>query len=362
MAKKKKTLSKNYLVVKKNDLNDIRPYNMGLQELRFFTIYLSKINPQDEKSRVVRFPLSEFQSIMDVGRLNMTHTKNVIDGLLTKLTSIPDEKGTGMIRFQIFKECKISEDSDGEWYVEIDAHDRALPLMFNFKGYFFRYELWNTLRLKSVNQLRMYEILKQYEKVGHRILPISELKSLLGINEAEYPRFNRFREHVIDRCQRALTEYTDISFTYESYSKKGNGGKILALKLKKKKNTNFVDPLMLDKFIDNYIPDEEPVRREEKSKLSEKKQEIEKAKKHQFWRYAIDIAKKTKKSNPNIKASAERYAIGIMKKWEEIGCNTVSDLVASGEISADINNTSYDIAELEEMVYGSSLTYTYSAD
>ena len=47
-------------------------------------------------------------------------------------------------------------------FYEIDAHDRALPLMFDFKNKYFKYELWNALRLKSPNQVRMYEILKQW--------------------------------------------------------------------------------------------------------------------------------------------------------------------------------------------------------
>lgn len=65
--------------------------------------------------------------------------------------------------------------------MEINASDDALPLMFEFKNRYFTYELWNALRLKSPNQVRMYEILKQYEKIGTRTLTIKELRNLLGI-------------------------------------------------------------------------------------------------------------------------------------------------------------------------------------
>ena len=78
--------------------------------------------------------------------------------------------------FQLFKDCTVDIDDKAEWYIEIDAHDKALPLMFEFKDKYFSYQLWNALRLKSPNQLRMYEILKQYEKIGIRILSIDELK------------------------------------------------------------------------------------------------------------------------------------------------------------------------------------------
>lgn len=246
----KSSLSKKHWVVKKNELNDFRPQDLKLQELRFFSIYLSKINPMDLNTRVVRFPVADFQAIMGLQHIKLAHLKNATKGLLTKVAGIPDEKGTGIIQFQFFKKCRISEDANGEWYVEIDAHDDALPLMFDFKRHYFKYELWNALRLKSKNQLRMYEILKQYEAVGHRVITVQDLKDMLGIGKNEYPRFERFKSEVLNVCQKALAEHTDISYKYEPHGKKGRGGKILELKFTITKNKDFVDPLSLNKFID----------------------------------------------------------------------------------------------------------------
>jgi len=264
----KSNLSKNHVVVRRNTLNEIRPNDMGLQELRFFTIYLSKINPMDESTRLVRFSIGEFQAIMELGRINKAYLRNVIDSLLTKVIGVPDEKGTGMIRFQLFKKCRVSEDNDGEWYVEIDAHDDALPLMFDFKGHYFKYELWNALRLKSKNQLRMYEILKQYEKIGYRTITIQELKEQLGIKEKEYPRYKDFNRDVLRICQHALSDNTDISYTYEPHGKRGIGGKILQLKFIITRNKNYIDPLSLDKFISGVDKNFDDVREDKYAKDS----------------------------------------------------------------------------------------------
>jgi plasmid replication initiation protein len=147
---------------------------MLLQELRFFSIYLAKINSNDLATRVVRFPLEDFRKIMDFDRLNLQLLKETANSLLQKIVHIPTESG-GFIAFQLFKECVVEKDANGEWYVEIDAHDKALPLMFEFKEKYFSYKLWNALNLKSKNQLRMFEILKQYEKKGERTLLLEEL-------------------------------------------------------------------------------------------------------------------------------------------------------------------------------------------
>ena len=244
------TLKDNYLVKKRNVLNEIRANSMTLQELRFFSIYLSKINSNDLNTRVVRFSISDFQAIMELeSRLKIDDMKKVTENLLSKIVNVPIERG-GYTAFQLFKECEVTTDEKGEWYVEIDAHDKALPLMFEFKSRYFSYKLWNALRLKSSNQLRMYEILKQYEHIGSRVLSIDELKELLGIKKDEYPRFGNFKIWVLDVCQKALKENTDIKFTYEPHGKKGDRGKILFLKFNIEKNEDYVDQLTLSMFID----------------------------------------------------------------------------------------------------------------
>lgn len=235
------------VVEKRNVLNELRANNLTLQELRFFSIYLSKINPYDKNTRLVKFRLSDFQKIMDFKKLNIVQLKAATDSLLTKLVHLPKENG-GFSTFQLFKECTVDKDSNGEWYVSIDAHDKALTLMFDFKDRYFKYELWNALRLKSANQIRMYEILKQYEYIGKREISVTELRELLGIAPNEYLRWDRFRDRVLDSCQKALQEITDICFTYER-GKTGTGGKWLSIVFDIKHNVNHSDQMCFDELM-----------------------------------------------------------------------------------------------------------------
>lgn len=255
MARKKKgkDVFKTALVEKRNVLNELRSNNMTLQELRFFSIYLSKINARDVSTRVVRFPLSDFQRIMELGTdMNITHFKATVRHILQQVVEIPNEKG-GYTAFQLFKQAEIERDEQGEWYVEFDAHDKALPLMFEFKREYFTYELWNALRLKSANQVRMYEVLKQWEKVGKKEFKVAELRELLGIAPDEYARWERFKVRVLDSCQQALKETTDICYTYER-GKVGKGGKWLSIVFYIYKNEDYIDQLTLDEFIEQQPP------------------------------------------------------------------------------------------------------------
>lgn len=241
-------------VEKPNVWNELRYNNMTLQELRFFSIYLSKVNPARISTRVVRFPLEDFQRIMGFGRLNVAQLRASTDSLLTKIVHLPTENG-GYTSFQLFKKCTVDKDSNDQWYVSIDAHDDALPMMFGFKDRYFKYRLWNALRLKSTNQVRMYEILKQFEDIGRREITVEKLRDQLGIEKNEYERWERFRVRVLDSCQQALKESTDICFTYER-GKVGKGGKWLTIIFHIFKNTEYKDPLSLENFIDIQPPSE----------------------------------------------------------------------------------------------------------
>jgi plasmid replication initiation protein len=234
------------LVEKRNILNEVRKNSMSLQELRFFSIYLSKINARDTNTRKVTFPLTDFQKIMELGRVNIKHLQTVTNSLLGKVVNIKNETG-GYKAFQLFKECEVYKDEFERWYITIDAHDKALPLMFDFKDRYFTYELWNALRLKSANQLRMYEQLKQFETIGERKITLVELRDKLGIGPDEYPRWDRFRDRVLNSCQQALLENTDIKFTYEPIK---SGRKITGVHFHISKNTDYVDQLSLNEFID----------------------------------------------------------------------------------------------------------------
>lgn len=246
-------IKKNFLIEKHNALNEIRRNSMHLQELRFFSIYLAKINARDVNSRKMSFLLKDFINIMDIEKVNLWRIKKITDNLLCKIVHIDTLEG-GYQSFQLFKECNLYQDELQQWQIEIDAHDKALPLMFEFKKDYFTYELWNALRLKSTNQLRMYELLKQYEKIGERIVLLPALKEFLGLEPTQYPVWQNFKIRILDSCQQALLENTDICFIYEPIKV---GRKFTGVKFFITRNENYIDQLSLSEYINLKSLDEE---------------------------------------------------------------------------------------------------------
>lgn len=248
-------IKKDYLVEKRNVLNEMMAKGWTLQELRFFSIYLSKINARDPSTRVVRFSLYDFQRLMGLQRLQLKDIKPTIDSLLSKIVYVPlvkDGKTRGVTAFQLFKECSLSQAGDGVWYVEIDAHDKALPLMFNYKREYFTYPVSNVLQLRGTNQYRMYEILKQYEKLGSLTITYRELRDEIGIEENEYVdketgkhRWNNFKAKVLDESQKALAQTTNIKYTYTA-EKRGGLNKKITFTIEK--NTDYTEQTAVEEF------------------------------------------------------------------------------------------------------------------
>ena len=263
MSIKQKTKHKSFELMsdnwieKSNALNEVRNNRMTISQIRLFSIYLSKINPRDKKTREVIFKLDEYAKIMQFKQVNTTRLVKTAENLLGLTVKYFDKTGEyssdGLIGFvicQIFKRFKLYKDeNDGEWYVSIDCHDDVLHLMFDLQKYYFTYELWNALQLTSPNQQRMYEILKQYEKIGERVVTVKDLREWLGIEPTQYPQWERFKTRVLDASQEALARYTDIKFNWEVTGKRGKGGKINALKFTIEKNCDYQRQYTIDDYL-----------------------------------------------------------------------------------------------------------------
>ena len=240
----------NYTVTKSNALNEMRRSGFRLQELRFLCIYLGLINPGDPETRTVGISLEDFREVMDLHKVDLSDVKAATDALLSKPVSFK-LPGGGYVSFPLFDGARVDKDENGDWAVEISAHEKAMPLFFRLKEnwHYFKYGMWNALRLKSFNQVRMYELLKQYEARGWRDVGLQELRELLEIGPGEYTRYSDFKTRVLDACQEALAKHTDIVYTYEPVGKKGPGGKVRALRFRIAKNPAHECQLRLDDFL-----------------------------------------------------------------------------------------------------------------
>ena len=88
-------------------------------------------------------------------------------------------------------------------------------------------------QMKSGHAIRMFQIFKaqrdrmrRHEKVSKLTYEVSSLKAILGI-EGKYPRFNSFRERVLDTIKHEINTYTSLELINLVYTRSGK--KVVAL-------------------------------------------------------------------------------------------------------------------------------------
>jgi plasmid replication initiation protein len=246
------TDSKNYLVQKSNSLNQMRQFNMSLAEYKIFCLYLARINSSDKSTRNVKYSVKDLQKVFEneASYTHVKHLENVTDRLLKQIIKIPYDNG-GYKKYHLFKKCEVNQDQNKDWYLELTAEEDADSIIFELEKAYTSYRLGNIVKLKSTNQVRMYEILKQYANIGQLIISIEDLRAEIGINENKYKLWADFNKSVLQVCKKALSENTDIVFEYEIHQKKGR--KIDQLKFIIKHNPNVVTEEQIKKPLKTQV-------------------------------------------------------------------------------------------------------------
>lgn len=236
------TLDITKTVKKSNILNELRDANASLVEYRLFCVYLAHL-PMNSADNVVTFSLADYARIAGLDRPRHDDIEAQSNRLLDMKALIRNDDG-GFTNRNLFAEFRLFKEDD-QWMVSMECTHKIAPMIREQRGRFLRYKLYNTIYLKSFNQQRIYELLKQYESVGVRTESLEDLRAYLSIGEKEYPVWYDFSSKVLKVAQNALKESTDICFDYEPVKK---NRKTVGVKFTIFRNEQFIDKIRVEEF------------------------------------------------------------------------------------------------------------------
>jgi plasmid replication initiation protein len=216
-------LSGGNIIEKRHCLNEVKNDQMTFLQQKILVVYLSCINARDKESRIVEFPLQDFAALTGCSsRPSIPYYKQVFKRLIDVTVCIEsdgkdssDGKGKQCIVYPLFFYGELYLRENQGWFVKLEAHPKAMSLLFDFKEHYVCYTLQNVIDLKSKNQLRLYEILKQHEFQHTFEVQVTELRAMMGLGEEEYALIEPFKRRILNPCQKIFAEKTDISFTYQ---------------------------------------------------------------------------------------------------------------------------------------------------
>jgi plasmid replication initiation protein len=234
-------------IKKSNELVEAR-YKFDIWETRLFTRMLMMIDRDDKDFHEYRVYLTDLIKDFGLDRSNASYERLKMGAmkLMTKIIQVVRETKDGPMEFSTPIVVGVDnplnpEPGDGE-FIDMSFHPKMKPFLLELREKFTMYDVRNILKLPSSYSIRIYELLKQYEKIGRRKFEINELKQIIGAIEERtvrgkkeendhYPLYGNFRQRVLLKAQKDLREYTDISFTFEPV-KKGRKYKWIVFNIK----------------------------------------------------------------------------------------------------------------------------------
>lgn len=206
------------LIKKSNDLVEAR-YKFDIWEMRVFSKMITMIEMDDGDFKDYKIYLKEFikDYSLEGDKNSYRFLREGAEKLLRKIVTIINKtevKSAQKFQTPVVAGLRTSLYDDDGKFIQVSFHPEMKPYLLELKERFLVYDVRNILKLPSTYSIRIYELLKQYEKLRTRTFDVSELKEILGITK-EYKLYANFKQRVVDKAQKDLEEFTDIRFVYE---------------------------------------------------------------------------------------------------------------------------------------------------
>lgn len=212
--------SKDLVVRQSNHLIEAQ-YKLSLVEKRF-VLYLTALVTQDDADfQWYNVDLEALAQAFPTGHKDlMGQFERVSDSLMKRVLHVQDLELGIRKKFQWLAGAEFDGENQS---IRVSFHPDLKPYLLKLKSFFTSYTIGNVSHLRSAYAVRLYELLKQYEKIGKRSFLVDDLQSILG---AEYPRYPNFKQRVLSPSVDEICANTDIHCSFKEIKK---GRKVLEI-------------------------------------------------------------------------------------------------------------------------------------
>jgi len=205
----KKHLPTSLIVTQSNKLVEAR-YNLPLAEQRLILTMISRIQPDDEDFKPYRISISELADFLCVDKNSAyRECKKITKSLLGRVLEI-QEPGRLLQTHWVSSADYIN----GSGMVNLSFDPLLKAYLLQLKGDFTSFKLEMLLSFKSQYTMRIYTLLKQYERLNEREIELQVLRNMLGIRSDQYILYSNFKKDILESTQKELKEKADLYFEF----------------------------------------------------------------------------------------------------------------------------------------------------
>ena len=218
-------------------------YSFTVLEQKLIRLLASMITKDDVDLKEYQFSATDLSKTLNIHKRNIyRELDSVTDKLMVRFIKMKNDDSEEFDKFHLIKTAKLR---NGILILKIDEDMKDFYLKLNW---YTKYQLKNIMQFKSTYSFRLYELLKQYEGIGSRLISIEDLRIGLDIEKEQYPKYSNLKQKVINVAQNEINPKTDITFDYEEIK---TGRKVTSIKFyiktNKDNNNTAIDELCATK-------------------------------------------------------------------------------------------------------------------
>ena len=202
-------------------------YKLSTSEIKFIMTAIAQIDADDKDFQEYEIKVSELEEKLQAEQ-NETRLKQFAKRILSKPLEVPTNDGWAV--FNWFSKIQYIR-QEARFLVRIDKDLK--PYLLDLKKRFVKYNLRYILPLTSSYSIRLYQLLKEYEKLTKRTFTVEELQDLLQVPKS-LKRYDNFKRKVLLIAEKELIEHCDIFFEFEEI-KQGRKVKEILFRIKPNK-------------------------------------------------------------------------------------------------------------------------------
>ena len=195
-------------------------YKLNTSEIKFIMTAIAQINADDEEFQEYEIKVSELEQKLQAEQ-NETRLKKFAKKLLSKPLEIPTQDGWIVANW--FADIEYVR---GQAKFKVTISEKLKPYLLELKKRFVKYNLKYILPLTSNYSIRIYQLLKEYEKLQKRTFTVAELQELLQVTKS-LKRYSQFKQKVLKVAEKELIENCDIFFEFEEIKQQRKVNEIL---------------------------------------------------------------------------------------------------------------------------------------
>jgi len=183
-------------------------YKLDTSEIKLILTALTQLDSKtDTVLQEYEIKVSELEAKLQAEQ-NETRLKQFTKKLMSKPLEVPTENGWIVANW--FSDIEYVR---GQAKFKVRFSEKLKPYLLKLKERFVTYNLKHIIPLTSTYSVRIYQLLKEYEKLKIRYMGVEEAMEILQVPKS-LKIYANFKNKVLKVAEQELKEHCDIHFTF----------------------------------------------------------------------------------------------------------------------------------------------------